>query len=82
MLDSVVKVSKKVLPLIHFWKNANMKLKRPKQRHLLFMIQTQVDLIMKLLVTLIMRLDEESDNDESKKSDNESGNDSDNDSNE
>ena len=37
---------------------------------------------MKLPVTLIMRLDEESDNDESKKSDNESGNDSDNDSNE
>ena len=32
-------------------------------------------------MTLIMRLDEESDNDESKKSDNESGNDSDNDSN-
>ena len=33
-------------------------------------------------MTLIMRLDEESDNDESKKSDNESGNDSDNGSNE
>ena len=32
-------------------------------------------------MTMIMRLDEESDNDESKKSDNESGNDSDNDSN-
>ena len=30
MLDSVIKVNKKVLPLIHFWKNGNMKKKKTK----------------------------------------------------